>query len=173
VLGDVFDMLLDAARDAQTLDTASRAEEASRHRADAHAELLGAGSEIPGLPPRPSDQHHATYHAWAADLLEDPSLVEHLTAFLSPEEATTFSAQCEGARSPYPLHVHRPTEPWRCSSCGTEHAADQAEAVEIGVRPGWSALNDPIRYCAPCILTAAAAIDPTALDFDPPDGLSS
>lgn len=107
-----------------------------------------------------------TFDTWAADLFSDPELVERFCAALPAPMIEERRRAFDQHRRPHPIAVRMLDRWWQCDSCGATFDQDQAEAVVITAREGYSDLPYEITYCAICISMASEAVRPTG-----PDGL--
>ena len=100
--------------------------------------------------------------SWEAEMLADPALLDRVISLLTPEQRAEGARIYELSRSPHPLRVDicgtAWMEEWHCDACGTAYPRE-VEAIIVGDRPGWSALEYPITYCRECIAAALAAYD--------------
>jgi hypothetical protein len=94
---------------------------------------------------------------WEADLIADPSLLERILPLVDPITAIGVELEFDQQRRPFPLEPELAGKEWCCACCGSAYD-ENARAVVVRGREGYSDLERPIRYCAPCIERAAEAV---------------
>lgn len=98
---------------------------------------------------------------WFAEIIEDPTTLELVEAFLlTTDEGRAIDDTREAWRRWYPLSIESPALPWHCMNCGTPHdAGDEAVVVGDQSESGLTAELDPRpAFCASCIGILASAL---------------
>lgn len=105
-----------------------------------------------------------------AELTADRELAMSFLRGLPEPHRSRALQRADEERRPYPISVEVPEfdaeipftdgtkwyRAWSCDNCGEAHdVGDGIPVVVIGWRPGYSLLEDPLRYCVGCIAIAA------------------